>query len=148
MKNFILMTATAAFVLVPTLAHADYDKSRDSHLKSYNRADMSDRTDNSRRDAGADYVVHVDTTESANVKKNKAYSFTTANGERIQVKGESIYLTTAQGRKYFAPNGQYTAPSGITYVAQDGIVLRTEAPDQTAYVYTDEGLNVEIKDHR
>lgn len=148
MKHLPLMAAILAVALTPTLAHADYKKGRDGHAQTYNRVNMNDRSATNQR--GADYVVEVDNTESVTTTRSssKTYSFATASGERIQIKGEAIYLVNANGQKFFAPNGAYTNPNGVTYIAENGLVLRAEAPDQTAYVYTNDGLDVDVKDKR
>jgi hypothetical protein len=140
MKKYTLMAATAAFVLVPFTAHANwYDKSKNTQTRPTEQRAQKEMRD---RDE-ADFKVRVESPESITLPSKtdtRRVVFPLADtsaGESVEIQGEKIYLVQNNGYKYFAPNGSYTTRNGITFVAEDGLILRAESPDKVVYVDTD-----------
>jgi hypothetical protein len=158
MKKLALLAVTAAFVFAPAIADAKGEKTS-SETSWWNKRDSQQeqtvtrkttvyRSEQAYQDATG--KVYIDTTEPPKgreaMRVNRPITFTAQTGDRIQVEGQKIYIVNANtGSKYFAPDGPYTTNSGITFIALDGAVLRTEAPDQVVYVDTDE---LEIREYR
>lgn len=74
----------------------------------------------------------------------QAYTFDLAdNDNKIWVKGSTIKIMQPNGNTFFPPNGPYVTEEGLKFVADDGEVLRIEAPADLILVDAD--LNVDVQ---
>lgn len=142
MKNLAITTAAVAFVLAPAASHANiFWQDSDSNKDAQYKTERSHQEHVNIRDQdSSDMRVFINKTESATGAERAPInaSFQAKNnGENVQIRNDKIYLVQADGYKHFAPNGPYTAPQGVTFIAEDGLVVRTEQPDEVAYLDVD-----------
>jgi hypothetical protein len=116
MKKFALIAGAAALVF-PALAHA---KTQDEQY-TYKKVDMSQPADNSN----GEYRIEMQSEKDFSGRA-RSQSFTTIEGEQLQVDGKSVYKTADNGDRFFAPNGSYETKSGLTVVVEDGQLDRIE----------------------
>ena len=131
MKKLTLLAAVAAVALTPALASAGNYKSRST---TWNDGKTYHETHDGNH--AADFKVRVNSSEQIKTPA-KPQTLDLANGGRILVEGDAIFALSDNGFKSFAPNGPYETTRGITYYAEDGLVLRAENPQEMVYVDTD-----------
>lgn len=110
MKKLTLFAAAAALLLTPHLGQAAQTTS--------------------------EMKMRINTTTDARVERPMHYKFQD-RGETILIEGKKIYTLTRNGQKTFAPNGPYTSPEGLTFVAHDGVVMHTNAPYKIVRIDSD-----------
>jgi hypothetical protein len=145
MKKFALLAVTATIALAPAIADAKGERnSWWSGSTSDRETTVTETATYSHEEANradAETKLYIDNTTPPKgrqaLMKDKTYTFSLEDGSRIQLQGEKIYMVEADGYKYFAPNGPYTTRNGVTFIAKDGLVERTEAPDEVIYVDAD-----------
>jgi hypothetical protein len=118
MKKFVLIAGAAALVF-PTIAQA---KSEEQHY-TYKKVDMSAPQDNANGEYRIERVSEADFDGRA-----RSQSFTTIEGEQLQIDGKSVYKTADNGDRFFAPNGSYATKNGLTVVVEDGQLTRIVEP--------------------
>lgn len=57
---------------------------------------------------------------------NRALTFSTLEGEKLIVKGKTVYKVAANGDRFHAPNGSYMTRENVRIVVEDGLLGRIE----------------------
>lgn len=127
MKNFVLL-AGAAVLVMPSMALAkDYSSnhSMNNHGQQYTYKEVE--SDN-RMDG--EYRIEMTTEENFRTSPARSNVFTTIEGERLEIDGDTVYKLTADGQRFFAPNGSYQTQRGQVVVVEDGLFKRLETAPQ------------------
>lgn len=136
MNKFVLIAGAAALVF-PVAAHAkDWkhsDKKADEQHYTYKKVDNSS-TD------GREYRIEVKSEDDFSTNPRHR-TYTTIEGERLQIDGTSVYKITSDGQRFFAPNGSYQTQGNQVVVVEDGQFTRFElAPDVTLFDMDDNSV--------
>jgi len=120
MKKLLLIVGAAALVF-PTLADAKGNKDQaDTEHYTYKKVDMSSSDDNR-----SEYRIELQSEKDFR-SRVRNQTFSTLEGEKLQIDGDTVYKTVANGDRFYAPNGAYPTKNGVTVVVQDGQLLRVE----------------------
>lgn len=128
MKKLAYLTAFTAIALTPALAQAEVNTMDETaNTRTYTETVVYYQPSNAAVEASIEDIQGT-------------YPLADGSGS-IQIKGEGVYLIDDSGFKFPAPNGSHTAQNGISFVSEDGLLLRTETPPEMAV------LRVDAKDH-
>lgn len=132
MKKFALIAGVAALA-IPAMASAkDYERS-DADSKqhyTYKKVENSQNDGEYRIEMKSEDQFKNAPQDARRVNRtNRTLNFQIAEtNERLSVQGDTVYKVTANGNRFYAPNGSYTTTNGLTVVVEDGILRRIEEP--------------------
>jgi hypothetical protein len=136
MKHLALIVGAAALAFPAAGFAKDYKSSNDdSHHYTYKRVDA-----NSSADQG-EYRIEMQSEEDFRNLRGRANSFTTLEGEQLQIEGDTVYKVTTEGERFYAPNGSYPVRSGQVVVVEDGQFKRLEQAPEVVILDMDRDKN-------